>query len=195
MINPYIVGKHIYLRPPVEKDAEGPWHEWFSDEDVTRYLEARIFPNTVEEQIAFLRSVTGTPSEVVLAIIDKQNDRHIGVAALRGINWVHSFGDIAVVLGDKSYWQKAVYGLEAHTLLLRAAFLRLNLENIRASYMERNERARDLLALLRFREAGRYHNLYSIGGERCDGVLMQLSRKEWLARNPNAQADETPNTR
>jgi len=32
MYNPYIVGKHIYLRHPTEADVVGGWHEWFSDE-------------------------------------------------------------------------------------------------------------------------------------------------------------------
>jgi len=37
MYNPYIKGKHVYLRHPTEEDAIGAWHEWFSDEEIVKY--------------------------------------------------------------------------------------------------------------------------------------------------------------
>ena len=38
MNNPYLVGKHVYLRHPTKQDVEGKWYEWFSDEETTKFL-------------------------------------------------------------------------------------------------------------------------------------------------------------
>ena len=43
MDNPYIIGKQIYLRHPTEEDALGKWHEWFSDEELTKHMNDRYF--------------------------------------------------------------------------------------------------------------------------------------------------------
>mgnify|MGYP000190897343 FL=1 len=59
MINPYVVGEHIYLRYPTEEDASGRWYEWFSDEETTKYLVDRYWPNSIESQLVFLKSLIG----------------------------------------------------------------------------------------------------------------------------------------
>ena len=78
MYNAYIVGKHVYLRHPTEEDALGNWHEWFSDEQTTKYLVERFWPNSKEAQLEFFRSLEDR-NRLVLSIVTKANDRHIGV--------------------------------------------------------------------------------------------------------------------
>ena len=51
MYNPYIVGKKIYLRHPTEDDVQGKWHEWFSDEEITKFMCDRFWPNSKEAQL------------------------------------------------------------------------------------------------------------------------------------------------
>ena len=57
MYNPYIVGKQIYLRHPTEDDVQGKWHEWFSDEKITKYMSDRFWPNSKEAQLEFYKSL------------------------------------------------------------------------------------------------------------------------------------------
>lgn len=182
IINPYAMGLRVWLRALVEEDAEGPWHTWFSDEDVTKYLNYWR-PNTIERQRAFFRERVVSSGDLVLAVIDKATNHHIGIVSLSRIDWVHRFADIALVIGDKQARQKAVLGLEAFTLMLRVGFLRLNLENLKGGYADGQDHSRQILQALRFQEVGRYKDLFCIDGVSCDHVVVQLSRADWLTRN------------
>ncbi|MGE5147421.1 MAG: hypothetical protein ACM3N5_11775, partial [Candidatus Eiseniibacteriota bacterium] len=72
----------------------------------------------------------------------------------------------------------------AFTLMLRVGFLRLNLENIKGGYIDGQLHSEQILKALRFREVGRVQGLFTVEGEKRDHVLVQLSRKAWLQRNP-----------
>ena len=71
MYNAYASGDLVYLRHPTLDDVEGPWHEWLSDEELTRWLGERHFPNSKEKQLEFFRSTTSStvPNRIVLSII------------------------------------------------------------------------------------------------------------------------------
>ena len=130
MINPYIIGKHVYLRHPTEEDANGKWYEWFSDEETTKYLEARYWPNCIENQLEFYNALIKDKRNLVLSIVTRSDDVHIGVLSLSNINWVHRYAEVVMVIGEKSY-RKMPYTLEAHILQHKVAFFRLNLLNLK----------------------------------------------------------------
>ncbi len=181
--NAYAIGERVFLRALTEEDAEGPWHTWFSDENVMRYV-GYWRPNSIAKQKAFFRSRVEESGDLILAVIHKSTGRHIGVVSLSAINWVHRFADIAIIIGDKFAQSEAVLGFEAFSMMLKIGFLRLNLENIKGGYVAGQEHSSQILAALRFREIGRVTGLFSINGEKCDHVLVQLSREDWMRRNP-----------
>jgi len=183
MCNSYAHGEHIYLREPTEDDALGGWHEWFSDEDVTQYLIDRNFPNSKEQQLDFVKGLPQDRSRLVLSVVNKNENKHIGVVSLSGINWVHRYADIAVVIGDRDFRMSGCFALEAVSLMLKIAFLRLNLLNVKGGYVSTNERTSLLMKLFGFEEVGAFENLLQIGGVVQDLKLVQLSRDAWLSRN------------
>ena len=69
MYNPYVVGKQVYLRHPIEEDVYGKWHEWLSDEETTKFLDARFWPNNREMQLAFYNSLENDKHKLVLSIL------------------------------------------------------------------------------------------------------------------------------
>ena len=182
MYNPYISGKQVYLRHPIEEDVDGKWHEWFSDQDVTRYLNDRFWPNSREGQLAFFKSLFKDKTKLVLSIINKSNDKHIGVVSLSSINWVHSYADIAMVIGEKEY-RKGTIGIEAFSLMLEVAFTKLNLRNIKSGYVSKNKESEALHRMMRFNVIGSYKDLVCINGEYMDLTLECLNRKSWSKRN------------
>ncbi len=183
MYNPYAIGEKIYLRALRQEDVAGPWHEWFSDEEITKHLGGREFPNTMEKQQAFYEAAVNSCTDVVLAVVDKATDKHIGVVSLRKIDWVHRHADIAVVIGNKEFWKSGTSGLEAYTLAIKTAFQRLNLENLIGGYLAGYKSVEKLMELLQFREVGRYKGLCAIDGKREDVVVVQLCRDDWLKRS------------
>ena len=181
MYNPYIIGKLVYLRHPTEEDALGNWHEWFSDEETTKYLSDRYWPNCIENQLEFYRSLLNDKNRLVLSIICKSDDLHIGVLSMN-INWVHRYAHFSMVVGEKKY-RKMPYTLEAHVLQLKVAFLRLNLENVQSSQAASNKGALAIQRAFKFKQAGVYENLLCIDGKREDLIVGILSRDDYLKNN------------
>jgi len=181
MYNPYMIGKHVYLRLPTEEDALGRWHEWFSHEKTTKYLADRFWPNSKEAQLEFLKSL-GDRNRLVLSVVTKENDEHIGVVSLSVINWVHRYADVAIVIGEEKY-RKGAYALEAFNLLLNVAFIRLNLRTIRSSYASSNDASRTIHRVFKFTKAGEYKKILCIDGHHDDLVLEMLDKETWLRRN------------
>ena len=190
MKNPYAVGDRLYLRSPIAEDVEGRWHEWLSDEQTTRWLVAHNWPNSVEAQREFYEASRRGRDRLVLAAIDKETDRHIGVCNLSAINWVHRFCDVAIVIGEAEY-RTGPHVLEAMSLLLRIAFLRLNLRIVKSSFAADNEASKTIHDVFGFREVGRIERLFWDRGRYVDNVIAALTRREWMARNSIlAEADQ-----
>jgi RimJ/RimL family protein N-acetyltransferase len=182
MYNPYIIGKQIYLRHPTEEDAKGKWHEWLSDENTAKFLDTGFWPNSKELQLDFYNSLHDDRTKLVLSIVLLSNDQHIGVISLSNINWQHRYADIGILIGEKEY-KKGIYATEAYSLILKIAFLRLNLLNLRAIYCTANQSSCAILKLFKFKVAGIYKNMVLIDGQQEDEVITYLDRQSWLKRN------------
>ena len=182
MYNPYIVGKQIYLRHPTEDDVQGKWHEWFSDEETTKFLEARFWPNSKESQLVFYNSLHNDRNKLVLSIVLLSNDQHIGIISLSDINWVHRSANIGIIIGEKKY-NKGIYATEAYSLILKIAFLRLNLLNLKAGYCKSNKTSEAILKLFKFKTVGIYKNILLIDGKKDDDIVTYLDSETWLERN------------
>ena len=183
MYNPYMIGKLVYLRHPTEEDALGRWHEWFSDEETTKYLgnQDRAWPNTKEAQLDFVKSLENK-KRLALSIVTIKDDKHIGVVSLSDINWIHRYADPAILIGEKDY-RKGVYTIDAYSLILKIAFLRLNLRIVRSSLVKSNKASESLVKLFNYKNVGEYKGLIYIDGKYEDVVVGMLDRESWLKRN------------
>lgn len=184
MYNPYSIGRTVYLRAPNREDVEGRWHQWFSDPETTQYLSDRYWPNTVERQKEFFETNQDSQNRLILSIVDKATDEHIGVCNLSAISWLHGYADIALVIGEKQYRNGQV-AMETISLLLEIAFLRLNLRNVKGAYIASNPLTELLIKIFDFDIAGRNKELLHFRGQYIDSINVQLSRDKWLERNPN----------
>jgi RimJ/RimL family protein N-acetyltransferase len=180
--NSYAAGRHVYLRHPTSEEVEGRWHEWLSDEETTRWLVGHAWPNSLERQREFYEASTKRLDRLVLSVIDKESDKHIGVCNLSSINWVHRFCDVAIVIGEEDY-RTGPYAVETMSILLGIAFLRLNLRIVKSSFAAGNEASASIHDVFRFKEVGRIEELFWARGYYVDNVLVTLSRRDWMARN------------
>lgn len=185
MNNPYAIGKKTYLRAPTARDVEGRWHEWFSDPETTQYLMDRHWPNTVDRQRDFFETLQQSSDRLVLSIVDVETNKHIGVCSLSSINWIHRYADVALVIGEKEF-RTGPTAVEAVSLLLSVAFLRLNLLNLKGAFLASNPLTQLIVQIFGFEIVGRFKGLYYFKGEYVDSALVQLPRSAWLQRNPQA---------
>ena len=126
---PFLVGNNIYLRPLAEQDLEGDYLNWFNDSEVCQYNSHHVFPMTKEKAEEYIKKVSSSGTDLVLAIVLNTNNRHIGNISLQNINYVNRSAEFAIIIGDKKSWGKG-YGQQATHLIIKHGFKQLNLHRI-----------------------------------------------------------------
>lgn len=174
----FLVGKRLYLRPLLKSDITERYLSWLNDAEVTRYIETGLFPVTKKDLEEFYKKIKVSKTDIMFAIIDKKHDLHIGNIKLGGINWVHRFADLGIMIGDKAYWGRG-YGEEACRLLLGYAFNRLNLNKVTLGTYATNLAALKTFKKVGFKIEGRIKKLLSIDGKYVDHVLMGILHSEY----------------
>jgi len=69
------------------------------------------------------------------------------------------------------------------SLLLRIAFLRLNMRIVKSSFAASNDASKTIHDVFRFREVGRLEELLWDRGRYVDNVIAMLRREDWMRRN------------
>lgn len=134
---PFLEGKNIYLREVRITDVNDNYYNWMNDNEVTKYLESRFYPQSKEKIEEYVRSINSDPNYVFLAIIEKKNNTHIGNIKLGPINWFHRVADVGLLIGEKTVQGKG-YATEAIRLITEYAFKRLNLHKLTAGCYKEN---------------------------------------------------------
>jgi len=162
----YIKGKKVFFRPLLEDDFTLEYLNWLNDPEVNAFSQRRPFPVSWDEMKQYNNYFSKNPGKgFVLAIFDINNGIHIGNISLVNIQQVHSCAEIAILIGNKKYWNQG-YGSECIYLLTKHSFQYLNLNRIfSGSFNPSFVRCVEKLGWIKegeFRERiwsnGRYHN-------------------------------------
>ncbi len=180
MINPFLTGRQIYLSPLTQEDLTAEYISWLNDEEVCRENSHATFPNTKEKTQEYIESISRSNSQVVLAIRWKKNDAHVGNIALQRINWVSRSAELAIVIGDKKYWNKGI-GTEAYMLVINYAFDRLNLNRISSGQTLKNTGMINVCKNCGMKEEGIARESMFKDGHYIDTVTYSILRKEFDA--------------
>ena len=175
MINPFLVGTNVYLRPLDRADAPA-YVSWLNDPEVTRFLLV-YRPMTLRAEEEFLDK-TGQGDDVILAIVLRENDRLIGGTGLHQIDQRCRRACFGIVIGDKAAWGKG-YGTEATRLMLGHAFATLNLNRVWLHVYEYNQRGMRSYEKVGFRREGVLRQDTFRDGRYWDTIAMGLLREEW----------------
>lgn len=132
----FIEGKRIKLIPLTLANLSNNYLTWLNDPQVNLYNSHAVFPYTVEQLKDYVKGAN-TKDKVVLAIIDKKLDKHIGNISLQNIDWVSRSAEFAILIGEKKYWGKGI-GEEAGKLIVDYGFRRLNLNRIHCGTSSEN---------------------------------------------------------
>ena len=172
MENVFLEGESIYLRPLSIEDVEGNYAYWLNDQEIVQFNSHGKFPMTVPMLKAFIESTSRATHAVVLAIIDKATDAHIGNISLQAINWQDRNAEIAFLLGERSFWGKGVMK-QAGKLMIDHAFNALNLHRVHCGTSSANMGMQKLAIKLGMNEEGvrkeaiynhgKYHDIIEFG--------------------------------
>lgn len=177
MQHPFLSGNLIYLRGLEERDLNGEYFQWFNDQENDVYTSHALWPNTDEKMREFFDRVVQYKNDLVLAIIEKASDSHIGNVALHGINWVHRTAELAIIIGQKDMQSKG-YGTEATNLIVKYAFEKLNIHRIGLGVNEHNKPAIKAYDKAGFLNEGRFKDHFLRNGKFSDTIRMAIINKE-----------------
>ncbi len=161
--------------------------QWSADSVFSRLLDwdpARRF--SVKNTIKWLEKQAESPDSHNFAIRELAGDQIIGETGLDGIRWNHGEAFVGIGLGRREYWGKG-YGTDAMRIILRYAFMELNLRRISLDVFEYNPRGVRSYEKAGFTCEGRMRGMLLRAGRRWDLIYMGILREEWLALNKNLE--------
>jgi len=175
----FLHGEHLVLRPLLESDADGPYPGWLNDAEVCQGNSHHVLPYTPQTALEYIRRTQQSPTDLVLAIVLKENDTHVGNIALQSIHSLHRCAEFAILIGNRSAWGKG-HGLEAGRLLCRHGFHALNLHRIHCGTYAGNAGMIALARALGMKEEGRRREAAYKDGHYVDIVEFGLIGSDFL---------------
>ncbi|MCP4568413.1 MAG: GNAT family N-acetyltransferase [FCB group bacterium] len=177
--NPIISGNRLYLREVRLSDVNERYYKWMSDPAITRYLETRYVPQSLENIATFVRRLDGKADEPFMAICTKDEGQHIGNIKLGPINWMHRRAEVSLLIGEKEFWGGG-YATEAISLITRFAFETLSLNKLNASCYEANRGSARAFEKCGYRAEGYLRDHCLIEGETANLIMLGITLKNYL---------------
>jgi len=177
MKNPFLKGEKIYLSPLTKDDISAEYINWLNDSEVCKDNSHATFPNTYSKTLTYLESIEKSSSEIVFAIRWEKNDVHIGNISIQNINWINRSAEIAILIGNKKYWNKGV-GSEAYKLVIGYGFRTLNLNRLSSGQTVTNKGMISVCEKNGMRKEGTLREVLYKNGEYTDAVIYSILLKD-----------------
>jgi len=178
---PFLYTDEIYLRPLVSEDVDGHYVCWFNDEEVCLGNAHHVFPYTRQAALDYIEHAQKFGKELILAIIQQSNHRHIGNVNLKRIDSVTRSAEFAIVIGEKDCWGKG-YSKQVARLLLDHAFFTLNLNRVYCGTFENNVAMRKLAVFMGMQEEGRRRQAAFKKNQYLDIIEYGVLRAEYIKK-------------
>lgn len=178
----FLVGERIYLRPLQIEDSEGPYLNWFNNEEVCKGNSHHIFPHTINDIKEYISISHKKKSDnLILAIISNNDDTHIGNITLQNIHPVVRSAEISIIIGERTYWGKG-FGKEAFRLICDHAFKSMNISRISCGTFETNYGMIKITKYIGMKEEGRRRNAAFKEGKFLDIIEFGILKDEYEQR-------------
>jgi len=164
--------------PNPDTDAEA-LTRWSRDSEYGRLMDNRpAIPRSVGWTRDWL-SRDVDDSRLRFHIRTLSDDRLLGTVDIEVDHWPHGEGWVGIDIGDRDEWGKG-YGTDAMRVMLRYAFVELNLHRVSLNVFEYNPRAIRSYEKCGFVREGRRRQALNRDGRRWDVIHMGILREEWL---------------
>lgn len=174
-----ITGSRVALGP-LRREQMDIIYEWFNSFHVARTQGDNPGPRTRERAEAWYERRTTASDQTWFAVYELGTWRLIGMAALAEIDQRHRTATFSISIGEERARGKG-YGTEVTRLMLDYAFTALGLHNVSLGVFSHNLAGIRAYEKAGFREYGRRHECFLMGGRYWDEIMM-----ECLATNFNS---------
>lgn len=165
-------GKDIVLRLLRPEDVTPEYVLWMADEEVTQFLEMRWTAYGMEESRKYVQAMGESSSDYLMGIYLKRRNEHIGNIKIGGINPIHRFAELGLVIGNPTLRGKG-YGTEAIQLGTEIAFQELNLNKVWAGLYANNVGCYRAFMKAGYREVGIFQQHRFYKGEYVDEIVVE----------------------
>ena len=107
------------------------------------------------------------------------DDKLLGDIDLSVDNWTSRDAFVGLGIGERDFWGRG-YGTDVMKIILRYAFMEVNLQRVTLNVFEYNPRAIRSYEKTGFRHEGRMRQVLKREGQRWDLVFMGILRHEWM---------------
>jgi RimJ/RimL family protein N-acetyltransferase len=167
-----------------ETDSEA-MAAWSRDPELLRMFDtqpARHWtPRGMTELTLKLQGENEQATMFPFAIRRLADDQLIGLSSLDVDTWPNRDAWVGISIGERANWSQG-YGSDAMRLLLRYAFVELNLARVSLNVFGYNERAQRSYLKVGFKVEGCERERLRREDKRYDLIYMSVLRDEWLAR-------------
>lgn len=147
-------GERLYLREITIEDATPTYLSWLQDTEVSKYLDCRHNKQSIESIKEFIKEAKENKGIILLAIITRKDNKHIGNVKIGLIDVNNHNADIGIIVGNKNYWNKG-YGAEAVKLVIDYAFSTMKIHKLVSSIASINISSIKIFKKVGFKLEGR----------------------------------------
>jgi diamine N-acetyltransferase len=166
-----ITGERVALGP-LRDDLMDTYQRWLNDFGTDRTQGDLPGPRTHERTKAWYDRVSISTESICYLVYELSSWQPIGFTWLDSIDYRHRIGSFAISIGEESMRGKG-YGTETAKLMLDFAFTALGLHNVSLEVYSHNIAGIRAYERAGFREYGRRHECFYMGGEYWDEILME----------------------
>jgi len=181
-----ILGKELWVGPRVRlgvlyRGDIPKITSWYQDAGFLRlYDSVQAWPKSEEQVSRLFEEWQKGETNLTFAIRLKDNDELAGLVQLDGIEHNNGIAALSIALGPE-YWDQGL-GTEAMKLVMRYAFVEMNLHRLHLTVFEYNLRAQAVYRKLGFRHEGTLRQFLARDGRRWDMYIMGILADEWRAQ-------------
>jgi RimJ/RimL family protein N-acetyltransferase len=178
-------GELVHLVAEDVKTIAETFSRWYRDSEYWRLMASNPAmphsPQSIKKWLEKLEQNNPPAESFWFLVRTLEDDKLIGEVELDGVQWAHGDTFVGISLGEREYWGRG-YGTDAMRVMLRYAFMELNLFRVSLNVYGYNRRAIRSYEKVGFKYEGQARKVIHRDGKRFDLMFMGILREEWEAR-------------
>tara|TARA_B100001964_G_C14250852_1_gene609869 strand:- start:985 stop:1581 length:597 start_codon:yes stop_codon:yes gene_type:complete len=185
----FLRGKKINLKILTELDVlESDWYGWFNDENICLNLEKHYFPNTINQQLEYLKNeILPSQNKLQLGITESKDSKIIGIISLNDINYINRSSSLSTILPYIKNKNLSIF-LEVNHLIFKHAFFSLNLNKIYGGSLSKDV-SNLMCRTLGFKFEGTHYDHVFKNGKYVNTYNFGLLKKDYLKLIKNIESN------
>ena len=176
----FLQDEEIILRPLELTDSQGNYPAWLNDNDTCHANSHHRMPYSRSDAATYITSVSDRNDALVLAIVKKDSQQHVGNISLKDVCYYSRSAELAILIGE-SEGRNSGIGYRASRLIIDHGFMQLNLHSVNCKTFSNNEAMVGLAKKLGMKYVGCFRESSFKNGQYLNVEIFDLLKKEYLA--------------